>query len=188
MINFVVKNGEDVYVQPAKGFTPENAIGIAPENIAREDWPYLQAIEAINEFGENYWNITIDQDAKAQALAAKSKQDQIEAAYNAMVKDIYDELYKVFRTRQPETATAEKETWDDMLINAANYASLGLKVDHQLNNADGSELFSPGSALDTAQKIVAYATRKLEQVRAYGPYRMQRKQQFYDERATILGS
>ena len=188
MRHYVIKKGEELEVIKTKGFTPENAIGILPAGIPREDWPFIQANQSNDELGQPVWNITVDTTAKAEAEAAASQQAQIEAAYNSMVKDIYDELYNVFRTRQPETATAEKETWDDMLLTPANYASLGLTVDHQLNNADGTELFSPGSALDTAEKITAYATRKLEQVRAYGPYRMQRKQQFYNERAAILGS
>ena len=99
--------------------------------------------------------------------------------------DIYDELFTVFRTKDSATATANYETWKDMKVTPSRYSSLGLKVDHQVNAADNTEIFSPGSALDTDQKIVDYATRKVEQAQEYGAWRMQRIQQYKDAKDAL---
>ena len=188
MTKYVIQENGVIYVKPAKGFTPENAVAILPDHLGPDDYAFLTVSDSVDEQNQPIKVVGVDTTAKATALAEASKASQVAIAYQNMVEDVYAQLYEVFRTRQPETATAEKETWDDMLVNPGNYSSLGLKVDYQLNNADDTELFSPGSALDTDAKITAFATRKLEQVRAYGPYRSQRKQQFYNERETILGS
>lgn len=188
MINFVVKNGEDVYVQPAKGFTPKNSIGVVPPSIDKKDWPYLQATQSNDEFGQPVWNITVDATKKSQALAKKSKEEDIANAYQTMSDEVDAKLYEVFRTKKADYATAEWNTWNDMLNRPAAYASAGMKVDHQINNADGVELFSPGSALDTADKVLAYATRKIQLAQEYGVFRVQKLQEFRNQKATIENS
>lgn len=188
MINHVIKEGEKIYVKPCKGFTPKNSIGVVPPNIAKEDWAYLQASQSNDEFGQPKWNITVDTAAKAMVAAEKSKEEDIATAYQTMSDEVDARLYEVFRTIKPDYATAEYETWKDMKLRPASYAGLGLKIDHQLDNAQGTELFSPGSALDTAEKITQYATRKIELAEEYGTYRVQRIQQFKNERQQILNS
>jgi len=188
MKNFVIKEGEKVYVKPAQGFTPKNQIGLVPPSIAREDWGFLQATQSNDEFGQPVWNITVDATAKAAALAEKSKAEDIQSAYQTMSDEVDARLYEVFRTIKPDYATAEYETWKDMKARPDAYASLGLKIDHQLNDANGIELFSPGSALDTSGKINQYATRKIQLAEEYGTYRVQRIQQFKNERQQILNS
>ena len=92
-------------------------------------------------------------------------------------------MYEVFRTRNPETANADHETWKLMVASPAKYVSVGLKTSYQVDDASGTELFSPGSALDTEEKIVSYATRKIEQAEEYAIFRLQQKQQFIDSKA-----
>lgn len=189
MINYVVKNGEDISVRPVQGFTPQNTIGVVPHNIAMEDWPFLQAAQSNDpETGQPVWSFTVDTTAKANALEEQSKKDDIAAAYQAMSDEVDAKMYEVFRTLKPEYASAEYETWQDMVKRPSAYSGLGLKIDHQLNNVDDTELFSPGSALDTDQKITDFATRKVALAEAYGTFRVQRIQQFKNEKETILGS
>lgn len=188
MINHVVKRDDKIFVMKTRGFIPKGSIGPVPDNIPQEDWPYLQASQSNDEFGNPKWNITVDTAAKAAVAAEKSKKEDIAVAYQTMSDEVDARLYEVFRTIKPDYATAEYETWKDMKLRPAAYAGLGLKIDHQLDNAQGTELFSPGSALDTAEKITQYATRKIELAEEYGTYRVQRIQQFKNERQQILNS
>ena len=56
------------------------------------------------------------------------------------------------------------------------------------NYSGGTEIFDPGSALDTDQKIVDYATRKIEQAHEYAIWRMKRIQTFKNDKETIENS
>lgn len=189
MAEYVIRKNDRVFVKKAKGFVPKDSIGLLPENIAKEDWPYLQASQSNDpQTGEPVWNITVDSSAKAIAVAEQSKKDDIAAAYKAMSDEVDAKMYEVFRTLKADYATAEYETWQDMKKRPSAYSGLGLKVDHQINNVDETELFSPGSALDTDQKILDYATRKIELAEAYGTFRVQRIQQFKNEKEQIQNS
>lgn len=187
MKKYIVSQGNAYHIVGADGFVPQNTVCRAPEN---EDIAWLEIVDDVDEITGK--KAVVNEAIKAQVLAdraaAKTVQDAIETAYNSMKTDIYNELYEVFRTKEPATATAHYETWKKMKEAPTGYSSLGLKVDHQVNNADGTELFDPGSALDTDQKVVAYATRKVEQAEAYGVYRMQRLQQFQNEKAALEGA
>ena len=186
---YLVKRGEKFFTTSAKGFTPKGSVGLVPQNIAVEDYPYLTASQSNDpETGQPVWNITVDATAKANALAEQSKKDDIATAYKTMSDEVDAKLYEVFRTLKPEYATAEWNTWNDMVKRPASYAGLGMKIDHQLDDAQGTELFSPGSALDTAEKITQYATRKIALAEEYGTYRVQRIQQFKNEKKQILES
>lgn len=168
---------------------PQGSLGVVPSDISRDDFEYLKVTPAIGDDGNAINVITVDQALKTAGDSEKERANQISAAYQTMHTAIYDKLYEIFRTRNPETATAEHETWKDMLANPADYSSLGLVVDYQLMQADGTtELYSAGSALDTSQKITDFATRKLEQVREYGPFRAQKKQEYYTAKQNIENS
>lgn len=186
-ISVVENTPGEFSVVKTEGFTPKNYRCSVPPSIASEDYPYVKAQQQIIE-DDTIWVAYVDGAAKSAGEAEASKQAQLDMAYSSMNKDIYDKLYDVFRTRKPETATAEHETFKHMKDNPSQYASKGLKCDHQLNKADTTELFSPGSALDTDQKVLDYATRKLELVHEYGVYRAERIQQFKNEKETIENS
>ena len=164
------------------------SIGVVPSDIPEEDWPYLFAVKGTDEFNEPVWNISVDATAKAAALVVTSKANDIKTAYQTMSDEVDAQMFSVFRTLKEGYASAEYETWQDMIKRPTAYASLGLKIDHQLNNADDTELFSPGSALDTDAKITSYATRKIALAEEYGVYRVQRIQQFKNEKETIENS
>ena len=175
-----------------QGYThgaPSNSIGVVPSDIAMEDWGYLKATNTVDPSTSMPIKvITVDATVKNAALGVSTKKANISAAYQTMSDEVDEKMYEVFRTLKPEYASAEYETWQDMVNRPIAYASLGLKTDHQINNADGSELFSPGSALDTAQKITDYAARKIVLAQEYGTYRVQRIQQFKNAKAAIENS
>jgi hypothetical protein len=94
------------------------------------------------------------------------KEEQIEAAYNSMVKDVYDELENVFGTRNDVSAQATASTYEAMLKRPANYVTVG------------------GLADEAA--VTAYATAKIAEADAYGVFRLNRMAQFEAEKNAIL--
>lgn len=145
--------------------------------------------EEVEENGETVvnWFFYINQDAKAQALASSGKLGEVTQAYEQMNEDVYAKMKEVFGTSKSDSATAFFETWKDMKVSPNNYVGLGLKVREDIF-VNGVQLFDEGALLDTAQKVVDYATAKVNQALAYGVWRMQRIQQFETERSQILGS
>lgn len=173
-----------------KGFTPFGSVGLLPEG-ERIDWmeigdivdPETSEVTQGPIVNETTKAAVLAQDAADQAV--KDKADQVTARYNEMTQAVYDEMENIFYTKKSDSATANYEMWKHMKDNAALYSGKGLKAEYQLNNADATELYSPGSALDTDAKIVAYATRKLEQADEYIVWRSDRIQQFRNERDII---
>lgn len=133
-----------------------------PGNIAHDDFRFLQAIEATDEFGEKYWNITIDQAAKAAAQAAKQKQDDIVNSRKTKENAIKAKAEEVFPGLSAGQLVLKAEMWRHMSKDAAKFMGMALKTVEQVDAEDGTELFSPGSALDNPAKIKQYADRKLE--------------------------
>ena len=180
-IPYVVKDADGKFtVRPAQGYVPTNQVGIVPSDIPVSEWRFIKAEEVTDAQGLPKWEISVDQVAKAALEAEEAKKVQDAAAYDSFIKDLYDKMYEVFRTRNTETATADFETWKDMKAAPAKYANLGLKVDHQIDDASGTELFSAGSALDTEAKVLSFATRKVEQAEEYAVYRIKKKQEYKD--------
>ena len=62
----------------------------------------------------------------------------------------------------------------------SDYSAIGIVAKF----ATGS--LSIGDVLDTDAKILEYATSKISDIKAYGVYRMTRKLQFDNDKATIL--
>lgn len=164
-----------------------------PEQYTIADMPYIEVSEVtqLDELsGENVIvrQYNINSAAKQSDESERTKASQIEQKYNLMNEEIFTEMYNVFRTNRSDSATANYQTWEKMVQSPSLYSGVGLKVDHQLNDSNGVELFNPGSALDTDAKITSYASRKIEQALAYGVFRMQRIQQFKNEREVINNS
>ena len=108
------------------------------------------------------------------------KTNRITEKYNEMNTDVLAGMAAVFGTTQPESATAYKETWTQMIASPSDFSGAGLT-----SRFDVAGL-SIGDALDTDQKVTDYATAKTTEVNAYGVTRMQRIEQFRTERAAIL--
>lgn len=187
---WIIESAPDTFsVVSTAGHRPKNARAMVPKGTPISDYPFMKARKEFdNELQDYIWAPYVDSPAKSAQEALNAKVNSKDQSYKNMVKDVYDNLYLVFRTKRPETATAEYETWKHMKDNPDLYAGAGLKVDHQVNNADDSELFSPGSALDTAQKVQDFATRKIEQAHEYGVYRAGRIQQYKNEVIAIENS
>jgi hypothetical protein len=164
---------------------------LLPEQYTLADAPYITVIEIDtieNERPVTKRQYNLDAAAKNAAEGARTKAKQVKDAYNLMNAEILAEMEKVFETSNSDAANAEYSTYKDMAENPAAYAGLGLKVQVQIMNADDTELFDEGAALDTDAKVQAYANRKIELAKAFGVYRMQRIQQFYQEKETIEGA
>lgn len=128
------------------------------------------------------YDFSVDTAQKLLDAAAKDKRKQIEDAYASLNADVYAEMAQIFGTNNPESATAYEATWKLMKEFPADYASLSLTSRFAIAG------LAVGDALDTEQKVLNYATAKIEQVKTYSKNRMQRIEQFRAEREQILNS
>lgn len=101
-------------------------------------------------------------EAKENAEAA------VLSAYSSMIKDIYDEMYKVFSTRNDVSAQATASTYEAMAKRPANYVGLGGLVDESA--------------------VKAYAETKIAEADAYAIFRLTRIAKFQSDREAILNS
>ncbi len=100
--------------------------------------------------------------------SAKTKAEQIQVAYDLMVKDVYDQMETVFETRNDVSAAATASTWEAMKSRPANYVGMmGL--------------------MDEAS-VIAYVDAKLLLADNYAKWRLTRIAQFQEEKATIMGA
>lgn len=185
MINYVVKQGENYFVRPALGFKPEGVIGVVPDNIPQKDWPYLKVSSVMNAQGVESYSYSVDHDKKNLIEKSREKKHLVSEAYKKAYDEISAKSLQVFGTVNGDVATFEERTWYDMIEDAADYATFGMKTKAEMLNEDGTELFSKGSALDTADKITKYAQGKIREFKELKKFRKRRMQQFYAEREAI---
>ena len=154
--------------------------------IAEADIPYSIVTDTVDQYGVPLKSVSVDGALKTTTETANQKAKDISDKYSLLNADVYAEMKKIFYTEKSDSASANYEMWQQMVTNPTPYVSQGLKAESLLNNADGTELYSAGSALDTAPKIVAYASRKIEEADDYIIWRSNRIQQFRNERNAIL--
>lgn len=117
---------------------------------------------------------------KVEEKANAEKAALVQKAYDKMNKEVLDMMAVVFGTNKPESATAYKETWDFMSQHPADWADKGLKASFKVAG------LQVGDALDTEEKVKDYADAKLVEIKDYGIWRMQRIEEFKQERDTII--
>lgn len=121
-----------------------------------------------------HWELQEDEELRSQKIQ-KIKQKLIEESYIKMNSEVYQQMEIVFGTSNSDSAIAYEKTWNLMVENPEEWSSLGLK-DNQ------------GNSLDTSEKVLSFASEKINQVLIYGKWRMQRIEQFRQERESILNS
>ena len=121
-----------------------------------------------------HWELQEDEELRSQKIQ-KIKQKLIEESYIKMNSEVYQQMEIVFGTSNSDSAIAYEKTWNLMGENPEEWSSLGLK-DNQ------------GNPLDTPEKVSSFASEKINQVLIYGKWRMQRIEQFRQERENILNS
>jgi hypothetical protein len=180
---YVNKNNPEQY---QIGASFENAV-LAPENITLSDLPFVSIEEVITEElrGEvveqivNY-NFTVNGEAKAAASLVKSKQAQVSEAYNVMDNAVYTEMANVFGTTKSDSATVFYETWKLMKEKPSLFVNK-VVVD---KNIAGYVL---GQVLSVESDIQAYADARINEAEAYSVFRLEKINEFYAQRALILG-
>jgi hypothetical protein len=120
----------------------------------------------------SHWKLQEDEDLRNHKVQSL-KEKRIEEAYFKMSKEIYEEMEIVFGTKNSDSAIAYEKTWNLMLANSEEWSNLGLKDD-------------VNDLLDTSEKVLDFASKKISQVVIYGKWRMQRIAQFRQERENIL--
>lgn len=101
------------------------------------------------------------------SIIEDEKPKLVKQAYQAMTKDVFDEMERVFNTKSAESASAFASTYEAMLKRPANYIDVDL-------------------GLTTEEEVVVYATVKLNEADAYGVYRLKRINQYVAEQTAIL--
>lgn len=123
-------------------------------------------------FGENTSELAVDtflNGISDFALEAqKLKAEKVAVLYDAMVKDIYDEMEKVFGTRNDVSAAATSSTYEAML-----------KRPNKYKNALG---------LSNASEVEAYANTKLDAVDAYAIFRIGRISKFTADKTAVMNA
>lgn len=95
-------------------------------------------------------------------------QAQVSNLYNEMENEVYDEMKKVFGTRNDASAQAFAATWEAMIKRPANY------VDVELGFADEAAVNN-------------FANIKLQAADTYGVWRMKRIAKFEADKNALLG-
>lgn len=129
-----------------------------------ETWAYVQEQSA-------FWSIGFKPGFNEPAIAI------IYAEMNAAV---FSQMYAVFGTQDPDSASAYKSTWDIMVSNPDIWVAAGITARFERGGVVAGEL------LDTEEKILGYANACISAAMQYGIWRMQRIEQFRQERLAIL--
>jgi hypothetical protein len=97
------------------------------------------------------------------------KEREVNSLYEAMVKDVYDEMEVVFGTRNDVSAAATASTYEAMVKRPDNYVGA-----------------LPG--LDTKEAVLFFANEKLKNADKYGVSRMKRIAKFNADKAAVLNA
>lgn len=112
-------------------------------------------------------NEELPDDVKQKAAVSrnkKEKQKKLSIAYDEMVKDVYDEMLKVFGTRNDSSASAYAATYEAMAKRPNNYVGAGF--------AD-------------ATAVINYANERIAAIDAYAVFRIKRIEQYRLKAAEI---
>ena len=140
-------------------------------------WTYVPAVTGYPAHYE------IQEDpALVASKSAAQKADQIAVLYKQMETDVLTGMAQVFGTLNTDSAAAYERTWVLMTQKPELFSVAGLKAKFAVGG------LSIGDALDTNEKVVAYASAKIAEVEAYGVQRLQRIEQFYADRAAVEGA
>lgn len=131
------------------------------------------------EFDRDKLTITKKENGEYE-ITANTKIKEVEEAYALMRTDVIAAMTECFDTPDMDSANANSQTWDIMKASPGDFVACELKVSIPLNG------FEEGDSLDTEQKILDYSTLLVQRKKDFGIYRMERIQQFRNERANIL--
>jgi len=147
---------------------PLSYISEVPEEISPSDYPFLKVSE--NDQG---LTVIVDLESKHLFQMQDEKASLKESILSEYLKDVDDEMYRVFGTTSRDAANSMFLTWQMMLSNPGNYAPAGL--------LDGN-----GLALDTQSKVSAYARGKVEMVESYSVFLIKRREQYLAKKKEAL--
>lgn len=120
--------------------------------------------EAVNELEvDTFLNSISDESLSFQ----KQKFSKVSKLYSEMVKEVYDEMEKVFGTRNDVSAAATAATYEAMLKRPENYLAAGFK---------------------DAAAVLAYANENIAHADAYAIFRLARIAKFNADKAAALNA
>lgn len=141
----------------------------------------VPAAGTVNLSNEGVYHLVKDA-TSVSAADVVDKTKQIEALYNTMNTEVYDEMETVFGTRDANSSNAYYETYKLMSATPASYSSQGLTA------SVASTSYAIGDALDTDLKIQGHADERIVDIEAYSVWRMNRIETFKTAKAAVLAS
>lgn len=174
MIAYLIYENGQFHVKKTSGYKPDNSVAIIPENISKNDYPYLYGEQVDDGEGNLVWQVAIDNIAKGVAISKIDIASQKTALHTAYIDDINTEMVSIFGTTDRDKASAMYNTWKEWKDDPSFFADKGLFDEF-------------GAALDTAAKIATYANQKLSQTKQYSVFLMTREKQFRDAVALLGG-
>lgn len=148
--------------------------GVIKEVSVEDDFDPSLMIAVVAEDGSVSFDVSAE---KAAAKAVAEKISAITALYDRLQVDVLRRMVETFGTTKPESAQAYYETWKLMVEKPELFR--GLKADVM------TDLFKEGDALDSREKVSTYARQRIALAEAYSVYRMERIEQFREEKASL---
>lgn len=116
---------------------------------------------------------------KKDTFIAYEKGERISVKFNTLNAEVITEMKTTYDTTNPDSASANVLHWLIMKMEPAKFESAGLWV------RIATTSYALGTALDTEQKVLEYATEALDMAISYSISREQKILQFIVDRQTI---
>lgn len=120
-----------------------------------------------------HWEVQINAVGKVTA--------DITSLYNTMTNEILAQMAVIFGTNSVDSALSYEATWKEMALTPSDYSGANLSARFAVAG------MAIGDSLNTEQRVLDYANAKIVEVKAYAVWRMQRIEQFRDNRDVLLG-
>lgn len=157
MYNYVVSSNGFVFVESRSSKDSTGTLGLVPDSISKSDYGFLKA--TLNQMGA--WDITVDDNLKSDDVSKKAKRTK----YKKYIKNIDNEMVKLFKTTKREKATSMFLTWFMMKLEPGYYSDKGLVDDS-------------GSPLDTNTKVYDYAMVNIMKALDYSVFLIKEEEKY----------
>lgn len=161
---------------------PQKGAVVIPDSISADDYRYLNV-----EFISGSYAVTVDENLKAEKEDKASKQSQKDALIKAYEIELKDKIQSNLLKSDPMFVLLQIDTWRDMAARPQAYFDQGIKSPEVLRDNGGNVLFGLGDLINTEEKVLLYANRKLQQVGKFYIWRAKRLDQLQDDINAIMG-
>jgi hypothetical protein len=154
---------------------------------------HCEVVDYSDEYGAFIHMLKAEKDENGDyfisMIGSRKKGKDISDAYSQMVSDIETEMATTFGTTRSDSAQASYATWKEMKTDPHEYTELGLKAEMDIyEDDDVTKALDKDEAIDHYEKVQKYSAYRIRKSKEYAKYRLQRIQQFREEKETIENS